>query len=408
MAAGKFDWQGLEAAAVEQMVSAVRAVHQQHPQEQLYAAMFHAFYGDGEVIYWPNIATGSEESLTQRATEYQQMGYKEPLAQLREDLRWSPADLPHNREPDSEGDRWATACCEFAHQSGDGFAQWEKIYQRFLRTFPKAAKKACKQLRQEGITGKTFITFADDESEELIPLSLTKAQILRYFPQFDAAEQERLRLAALPAEQRLAELMPPVMYLAERGPLHDEYEDLLKALGSLALPPLVAVVRREQPGDLCVACRLLAEINLADKTVIAALTELLEDASLEHPSQIPPRCWAASALARLDHMDIITERIPHLPEQVVAQGLGDPYGSFRDMGNHPALDYRPLERALAQHPQIENALTKEFSTALCNITPEEVATAQAALASPWAIIRQHARDVLENFEDEYGKAALPR
>ncbi|WP_230627873.1 hypothetical protein [Cronobacter malonaticus] len=43
MAQQAFDWQALEEAAVTMMVAAVRDVHQQHPQERLYGATFHAF-----------------------------------------------------------------------------------------------------------------------------------------------------------------------------------------------------------------------------------------------------------------------------------------------------------------------------------------------------------------------------
>ncbi|EOL9074209.1 DUF4303 domain-containing protein [Cronobacter malonaticus] len=95
MAQQAFDWQALEEAAVTMMVAAVRDVHQQHPQERLYGATFHAFYGDGAVLYWPCIAVGTEESLARRVAEYQAQGDTSSPASLTESLRWSSADLPY-------------------------------------------------------------------------------------------------------------------------------------------------------------------------------------------------------------------------------------------------------------------------------------------------------------------------
>ncbi|MDR2189234.1 MAG: hypothetical protein LBE62_14510, partial [Azonexus sp.] len=63
------DWQGMEAAAVAQMTAAVRRVRAEYPDERVYGAMFHAFYGDGEVIYWPCVTVGTEELLARALAE---------------------------------------------------------------------------------------------------------------------------------------------------------------------------------------------------------------------------------------------------------------------------------------------------------------------------------------------------
>lgn len=81
---------------------------------------------------------------------------------------------------------------------------WEKTYDHFLRRFPKAAKKARQQLIREGVVDKNFIIIAEDDAGELVPLSLTRAQLLRHFPQYDADEKERRRLTALPPKSSFA------------------------------------------------------------------------------------------------------------------------------------------------------------------------------------------------------------
>ncbi|MGI1415934.1 hypothetical protein ACIAIN_24210, partial [Escherichia coli] len=110
---------------------------------------------------------------------------------------------------------------------------------QFLRVFPKAAKKARLQLLREGVVEKNFIAIASDEVGELIPLSLTKKQILQYFPQYSQAEQERQYLKSLPSQARIAELIAQIFGRKTPGLLLDDYEVLLKQLGQLALPALL-------------------------------------------------------------------------------------------------------------------------------------------------------------------------
>jgi len=47
------------------------------------------------------------------------------------------------------------------------------------------------------IVGKDLIAIAADQASELIPLSLTKIQHSRHFPEYDEEARERARLAAL-------------------------------------------------------------------------------------------------------------------------------------------------------------------------------------------------------------------
>ncbi|CCJ79680.1 hypothetical protein BN134_386 [Cronobacter dublinensis 1210] len=66
------------------------------------------------------------------------------------------------------------------------------------------------------------------------------------------------------------------------------------------------------------------------------------------------------------------------------------------------LDYRPLEAALEQHPQLEAAVAHELQPGrgYCHLTPDEIPAARAGLTSPVALIRAHAQAVLEEAEDK--------
>jgi len=391
----KFDWKALEDAAVDHLVSAVRQIRQTCPDETVYGAMFHEFYGDGLVLYWPMVTVGTEEVLAQAAADYADAG---------EDLRWSGPDLSqhaedHGFEPGAAQDRWATQCAEFAQAMAEGsFSAWEVVYERFLHCFPRAAKRARAQLLKEGMVDKRFIAVATDEAGELVPLSLTRAQLLRHFPMYDEAERERARIAALPLAEQVAEVVPQAVRAIAPGPLLGEYDALARALGEVAVPALVDVVAGRSAGESWQASMLLAEINHSTAEVISALETVMRNASANESE----RAWAASALARLDRMDLIAAHLSELPTEVAARGLSAPYRSFRDRGKHQPLDYRPLEAVLAQYPDIALPVAEALAPGcgFCTLEAGEVVAAQRGLSSKWAFIREHARDVLEEFEQQ--------
>lgn len=389
-----FDWKGLEQMAVGHVIAAVRQVREAHPDERIYGAMFHAFYGDGSVIYWPCLTVGTEETLAQVETRYR----TEYVPEYEAGVRWSGADLVHNSEPGDAEDAWATRCHEFAALDGS-FAAWEKVYDRFLHCFPRAARRARTALVRAGFVGKDFIAIAADEAGDLVPLSLTQAQVRRHFPQYDKADQERQRIAALPVEARIAELLPhAVQGVSEPGILVGEYEGLLRQVGEPAVVALVDVVTGAARGDSIRAIMLLAEINHETPVIVDALTA----AMLDRTADTNTRAWAAAALARFDHMDVVVAHLPALPVEVAARGIAAPYRSFCDRGKHRPLDYRPLEAALRTHPQIEAALAEELAPGrgYCTITNEEVAAAQVGLDSTFEFIRIHAAAVLQDHEGQ--------
>ncbi|GGF44926.1 hypothetical protein GCM10010922_20770 [Microbacterium sorbitolivorans] len=383
------NWREIEEAAAEQLVHAVREVREESPDENIHGAVFHAFYGDGESIRWPMVAVGTEETLAEMVDDGDDDA----------SLRWSGPDFEYNVDPTGELDELASRVEKAAAASGD-FDKWVRVYERFQKCFPKAAKLARKQLVADKAVGKAFIAVAMDEAEELVPPSLTKAQLRMHFPHYDAEEMERIRLAALPVEQRIAELLPAAVLSDFEGPLVEEYDDLLVACGAAAIPSLVSVVRGEQyPEGSLTAARILAEINITTPEAVDALYDLMRN----EDADINARSWAAAALGRLERSDLILAIVPDLPAEVVTRGIHGPIGPFRDHGAHRSLDYGPLETALREYPHLEPEFEKIMTrgSTYCRLDRDEIPTAKAGLESPWGVIRNHAsfslkvRDVLK-------------
>lgn len=175
----RFDWAAVERAAVEHVVSAVRSVRESFPDEHIYGVMFHEFYGDGTSLSWPLVTVGTEESLVAALPDDD----NEPAAEARAGLRWSGADLEHTFDPGPAQQDWGQRCQRFAAQTTTD-ADWERIYDRFLRCFPAAAKRAGRQLIGAGVVTPQFVVVAADEVGELIVRSLTRKQLGTHFPQY--------------------------------------------------------------------------------------------------------------------------------------------------------------------------------------------------------------------------------
>jgi hypothetical protein len=113
-------------------------------------------------------------------------------------------------------------------------------------------------------------------------------------------------------------------------------------------------------------------------------------------ADINARSWAASALARIGHSELIVSRVPELPVEVVTRGVGGPFKTFRDHGAHRPLEYVSLEALLNRYPELEVAIEDELKpgSAFCALSPGEIPTARAALNSRWKVIRTHARIAL--------------
>ncbi|MGW9116202.1 DUF4303 domain-containing protein [Streptomyces sp. NPDC055663] len=374
----RFDWAGLEAAIREQVVGFVLRMCAEHPDEHIYGAAVHEFYAEsGGTIAWTLVGVASEERLAATASD--------PLdAQA---LRWSPADWPWQLDPGAAEEEWASRL-EAAATAGDG-PHWEAVHQRYLRTAVKACTAARKQLVAGGAVGEDFVVVAMDEAWELVPSSLTRAQVRQHFPELDAELREADRLAALPPQQRVNELVAIVE--SRDSPLPSEQAvESLRALGAFTVP--AALARLDCSPDRWRWAKLLADIGIASAEVSEALERTMTDGRLGEPD----RAWAAAALSRLGRMDLVARRLDSIPPDVAAQGLAAPYTSFRDHGAHGALDYAPLENVLTAHPDRHAAVLHELSPGrgLCTIGVDEVETALAALASALPVVRRHALVVL--------------
>lgn len=197
-----FNFQKVEQLAFDYVIDCVTQIHQKHPDERIYTAMFHAFYGDGENIYFPPISVGTEELLQKIFDKYRQdSSYDdESDEKLKDSLRWSGADLAEYMFDDSG---LFVKCSDFAEEVGeyakefsgydcdDGndnpeiqakFAQWEKVYDEFLACFPKACKRATAYLLNTDMVERDFIAFANDEAMRLVKPSLTDEQLKKHFP----------------------------------------------------------------------------------------------------------------------------------------------------------------------------------------------------------------------------------
>lgn len=178
-------------AAVAQLVAAVRSVRERHPQDQVYGAMFHEFYGDGSVMTWPVVTACTEDALMKVAMSYSTASSDRDGGSWAETLRWSGADFmqvfdsEYSVEPGEVEDTIVAQVQEHAARTGNVDA-WESEYGRYLRCFPKAAMTARGLLIAEGVVDEQFVAIAADETGDLIPLSLTKDQIRQHFLEYDA------------------------------------------------------------------------------------------------------------------------------------------------------------------------------------------------------------------------------
>lgn len=361
-----FDWDGLEAAIRAEITGFVRQMRAENPDDTLYGAAVHEFYAEsGGVIMWTLVGVASEETVPD------------------DDVRWSPADWEWQLDPTEAGEEWARRLTAAA-TAGD----WDVVHERYLSTVVAACTAARHELAPE--LGGDFIVVAMDEVWELIPRSLTEAQLQQHFPELAEQRRELDRLAALPALTRAAELITLVETpsVANREQAHE----LLRKIGPAVVPLVVA--RLSQAREKWEWAMLLAELGVADDTVIKALEAVLDSEKLREPD----RAWAAAALARLGRMDLVTERLPRLPKEVGVRGLTGPYVSFRDRGVHGPLDYTPLADALTRHPSWQEAVFTQFAPggAFCELSSDEVPIALAALSSPHAAIRRHAAIVLSD------------
>jgi hypothetical protein len=377
------DWKALDAHLLAALLGAVRAHHDEHPDHRIYAAAFHNFYAEtGGVIAWPSLAIATEEDLRMLAAG---------SSFTEDDLRWSPADWTTQLDPSESDDAWAAEVERAAGRRDDAY--WNAQYDRFLRAFASAAKKARPLLVAEKVVEKDFIAVAMDEAWDLVPLSLTPAQVRRHFPELDEEAQELARLDALPASQR-AEELADILDSPTPGAVSAEAAmRILTGLGTDAVG--VAVTRIARSRDRWRYAKLLADLGVPSPEAIDALADVLRGKRLSEPD----RAWAGAALARLGRLDLVLADRDRIPRAVLRRALAAPFTSFRDhVAIRRPLDYAPLESALSDDPALADEMLDELSpgSGYCTLEPDEVDTARDALTSSFEVVRRHAAFVLED------------
>ncbi|MGW6376027.1 DUF4303 domain-containing protein [Rhodococcus sp. NPDC055112] len=373
------DWARVEAAVQDQIVAFVRRMREEHADDRIYGAAVHGFYAEaGGVIAWPMIGVVSEESLASVVTDRHDA----------DALRWSPADWPWQLDPGEAENGWAGRV--EAAATADGGKRWHTVHDRFERAVAKACKAARRTLVDEGVVDREFVAVAMDEAWELIPLSLTRTQVRRHFPELDEEQRAIDRLAAMPPEQRVIELIAIADSPTHAPPGAERARSWLRELGPDAVPAILGHLPAAR--EIWPWAKLLGELGTPTTEVVAELDAIVGDRRLGEPD----RAWAAAALSRLGRMALVTARLDRLPLEVAVRGLSAPYTSFRDVGVHEPLDYGPLEAALAEHPALHGAVCDRLApgSGYCIIDTDEVEAAFAGLASPWTAIRRHAVFVL--------------
>ena len=270
-------------------------------------------------------------------------------------------------------------------------SHWEDIFARYQDVLVQVCVAAGAHL------GIPVFFVNHDCYEETLARCLSPSQLCSLFPDVVAAQAERTRVSALPADEQIA------FYISRLNRSDDlihseEAEEALRAFGSAAIPALLPLLRKSKHAWR--AAKLLAEIGIPDESVISALS-----AAASTPDS-PAQGWSCSALALLGRLDLV-------PLGELATAVTARYTSFRDYGAHPLLlDYLPLEDFLSTFPEdtpkVANALKPGSS--YCVISPAEVPEALRGTTSPFVLVRKHAVCVLgkRHLGDDAGRQVIPR
>ena len=178
------DWQYIENLAYQIIVDAVHSIRRQHPHETVYAAIFHNFYCDNTYLYFPTLSVGTEELLTRVVEKYQsEYGSAESRAGLEQSLRWSGADLA---EYLFDGGAAGNAAAQSVQAAVRQEADWDDLYDRFRRCFPRACRRATEDLLpRQGLVRPDFVAVrrGDGRPKRLIaPKPNAPNNLQRQFP----------------------------------------------------------------------------------------------------------------------------------------------------------------------------------------------------------------------------------
>ncbi|MGG4774482.1 DUF4303 domain-containing protein [Paenalcaligenes sp. Me52] len=357
--------------------------------EPLYAAAFFASYREQEsVIGMPSLAANSMAMLDEDHP------HRRASDDCFDGLKWNPVDWHWNWDVDEYGgeqlEAYETELETYANRGS--VAMWDNAEKRFMMAVAQVASALRKHFAKDSRVAKDFVVYFQDEygSADLARLSIPKALFFHHFPELDATEQERQRIATLPITEQA------VCYTQRLGSYEgidcEEAEKWLIACGTAAIPALLdTLTQRNHAWKVAMILGLIGE---ADAKVIEALRQLVMKA--KEPSTVS---WSASALGYLGDFDwLLSLASSDKYAEHVVGGFCAPLRAFRNRGAKPVqLDYAPLERLIAAYPTMQREAEEELEpgSSYCIIGASDIPEALRGLSSPYAVIRRHAACVLD-------------
>lgn len=383
------DWEVLKACLFDSAKEQLEALLAEG-EAPLYAAAFFASYREQEsTIGMPSLAANSLAKLDE----------DHPRRKASDDgfygVKWSPADWHWTWDVDEYGGE-ALEACELAlvnYANRGSVAMWDTAEKRFMTTVAQVASALHKYFANDPRVTKDFVVFFHDEygGDELARKSIPKRLFLQLFPELDATEQERRRIATLPIAEQAVCYTQRLNYYD--GISCEEAEHWLISCGEAAIPALLDAL--EQRKTVWKIAMILGLIGEADAKVITVLRQLVMTA--QESSAIS---WSASALGYLGDIDWLIALAASAKHQKYAvDGCCASLRAFRNRGAKPArLDYSPVERLLSAYPECraEAEETLEPGSSYCHIGPTDIVEALRGLTSPYAVVRRHAACVLDN------------
>ncbi len=376
------DWDAFETELTVAATDAVRALVAASASETPYAVAFSEFYAETTgVIYLPNLALATEESVT------------EP------DCRFSPPDWEHQDYEWGETDsRWSDRLS--AAVTGLPRAQWEQEWDRFAQAMLNIAAGARTALVADGTLPGDAVVYLDDEDADLLVRSLTADELRRHFPDYVAAAETERELLAMPVAQRVTALAAAAGLIP--GPGNDlgreRSTELLLDTGAAAVP--VGIAALGHPETAWAGAKLLADLNIAAPEVMNALWAAL-------PLRDNAHDWVATALGRLGAGLEVLARAD-VPVGSRAAAVAAPYRSFRDHGRgHLPLDYALLAAGLAD-PEVAAVLSEDLKPGRGYCTPDvaDLPGTRLGLDHSEPVIRRHAVIVLSDLIGPMGPGDL--
>ncbi|AHG22624.1 hypothetical protein Z042_02795 [Chania multitudinisentens RB-25] len=384
------DWKAFKACLFESARAKLDALLSEGI-EPLYAAVFFASYREQEaIISLPSLATNNLAMLDQDHPKHQQRADEGFWS-----LKWNPSNWHWSWDPDDYGGEnlasYEAMLETFANRGT--VAQWDKAEEQFITTVAQVAVALYKHFAKDPRVNKDFVVFFHDESRgpELARKCMSPRLFLHHFPEQDATQQERLRVAALPLSEQAA-------YYVQRLGCYEnidgeEAEKWLIACGAPAIPALLGSLHKKN--DAWKVAMILGLIGEKNAEVITALRDLLLTAK-----DISTSRWCASALGYLEDIDWLLAQC-HTPKalDLAVEGCCANFSAFRNRSAKTlCLNYTLLERLFGLYPQ-SHALAEETlrpGSSYCDIGAADIPEALRGLASPHAVIRRHATCVLNN------------